>query len=178
MASTDLLEQKLGSDFDALDANGDGFLSPEDLTQRVEATRIALGDMADPSKYGALHAATMQWWDQMSGISGAVPGQRVSRTEYISAHIEADQTTMNAALIPFVDALFDYVDIDGSQQLTREEFIAFASAWNIQDPEAAFDALDADGSGSLTKQEFQKFMQDFYTSTDPNARGNNLNGPM
>ncbi|GAA2682961.1 MULTISPECIES: EF-hand domain-containing protein [Actinosynnema] len=174
----DLLAQKLGSDFDALDANGDGFLSPEDLTQRVEATRIALGDMADPSKYGALQSATMRWWDQMSGMSGAVPGQRVSREEYISAHVEADRDVMDAVLIEFVDALFDYVDLDGNQQLTAEEFHAFASAWGIEDPQGAFDALDADGSGSLTKQEFQGFVRDFYTSTDPNARGNNLMGPM
>jgi Ca2+-binding EF-hand superfamily protein len=178
VAHNDLLERKLGSDFDALDANGDGVLNRQDLVSRVEATRAALGPLADQSKYAALERATLQWWDRFAKSTGKARDQEVNREEYIRAYQELDSATVNAAVIPFVDALYDYVDIDGNQRLTREEFLAIARAWNLQDPEASFSSLDEDGSGELSKQEFQKFMQDFYTSTDPNARGNNLNGPI
>ncbi|GAA3893728.1 hypothetical protein GCM10022243_68220 [Saccharothrix violaceirubra] len=173
----DILSRKWSLDFDALDYDGDGLLSRADMEGLVESTRVAFGPEGDPVKFAEFRSASLRWWDRFLAPADGDRDGYVTRDEYVAAYREVDLATMSAALIAFVDAIFDFVDTDADGRIGIGEFAALQRAWNAsrEDAMTVFESLDVDGSGHLSRGELHMYVQQYYTSPDPDALGNNLN---
>ncbi|BAY49440.1 calcium-binding EF-hand-containing protein [Scytonema sp. HK-05] len=75
-------------------------------------------------------------------------------------------------------ALFSICDRDNDGSLEQSEFAKFHEAFGCTpaNSQLAFKHLDADGDGTLTVEELLNAWHEYYTSNDPQARGNWLYG--
>jgi Ca2+-binding EF-hand superfamily protein len=76
------------------------------------------------------------------------------------------------------NALFDVIDTDGDNEITRQEFGRYLKAWDVTDPAAmeTCTALDTDGDGAISRQELVRAVREFFLSNDIEAPGSALFG--
>jgi len=79
-----------------------------------------------------------------------------------------------------LDRKFDICDRDDNGFLEQSEFAKFHQAFGCKsaNSQLAFQKLDSNGDGQLTVDELVIAWQEYYTSNDPNARGNWLYGDV
>ncbi|GAA3499151.1 hypothetical protein GCM10019016_103070 [Streptomyces prasinosporus] len=71
-------------------------------------------------------------------------------------------------------AVFDVVDGDGANEITKDEFARFPRDVRKSDaPDAmdVFTGLDTDGDGAISRHEFPRAIRECWLSDDPDAPG-------
>ena len=177
-----LRETNAGAVFDSSDADHDGYLDQEDM--RVTGARLCdlLGlGMTAPQREQINAAFTTVWQNAAAAIDGDGDG-RISRDEYIRYAFAADldRTTFIAAVVwPITDALWDALDPEQDDHLTRREYLRLWAAYGVDGTAArqAFRMLDADRDGRLSKDDFAQAIYDFFYSDDPGRAGVPILGP-
>jgi Ca2+-binding EF-hand superfamily protein len=165
--ASEFQRKKIAGVFDAMDADGDGFLEKEDfaaLTARWTATRSA-GDEVRLAK------VMMGWWDTLLAASDLDRDDRVTLDEVLLVVDRLD--TMPEAVTGTAEAMFEATDEDGDGRISAEEYHRLIEAWSGQetDTDAVFPLLDRDGDGHLSKEEFVRLWREFWAGDDPDAPG-------
>ncbi|WP_201440413.1 EF-hand domain-containing protein [Saccharothrix sp. 6-C] len=179
--TSSMMDRKFDSLFDWFDQNRDGHLTHDDL----EATATVFSQVAPPEDHAnitAIHDAFEQWWQLLLRHSDTDGDGRVSRDEFIAV-MKTDVTApehFESAVMAIADAILDAFDTDGDGVLSRAEYLRLYGALGVarQHTEEAFTRLDRDGSGTISYEEYRQAIVDFYLSTDPEAPGNYLLGPV
>ncbi|MET9805018.1 EF-hand domain-containing protein [Streptomyces halstedii] len=173
--------QKFGTLFTWFDQDGDGQLTHEDMrgTAAAFAEVAAWGDEAD---LAAMRDAFGRWWRLLLTHGDADGDGRVSRQEFITV-MEREVTSpehFEGAVMAIIDALMNALDTDRDGVLSRDEYVRMYDALGIppQRSGEAFTRLDLDGNGVISREEFRSAVSDFYLSTDPDAPGSHLLGPV
>lgn len=114
------------------------------------------------------------YWLELLRHSG-VDGDRLAKDQYVIANRLAvvDTSRLNVAE-GGGHAIFDVIDVDGDNEIGKDEFIRFLrDVWRSEAPEAldAFDRLDTDGDGAVSRHEFIRAVREHYLSNDPEAPG-------
>ncbi|MGF1495663.1 MAG: EF-hand domain-containing protein [Elainellaceae cyanobacterium] len=83
-------------------------------------------------------------------------------------------------IVGLAESVFNVVDVDDSGHLSKEEWATLFRVYNIPViyVDETFDKIDRNQDGALTKDEVLSMIQDFYYSTDPNAIGSYMFGPI
>ncbi|SDC16167.1 EF-hand domain-containing protein [Streptomyces prasinopilosus] len=71
-------------------------------------------------------------------------------------------------------AIFDIIDTDGDNEISKDEFARFLrDVWRSDSPGAmdVFAKLDTDGDGAISRHEFIRAIREFYLPNDPDAPG-------
>nr|WSW42572.1 EF-hand domain-containing protein [Streptomyces sp. NBC_01001] len=122
------------------------------------------------------------WWQLLLKHGDSNNDGQVSRDEFITV-MEANVTSpehFEGAILAIADALMQALDTDGDGVLNRTEYVRLYDELGVPPvhSEEAFKRLDRDGNGTISHDEWRTAISEFYLSTDPNAPGNWLLGPV
>ncbi|MEU7892032.1 EF-hand domain-containing protein [Nonomuraea sp. NPDC049152] len=147
--------------------NHDGHLDRDDLFVVGVSVCDRLG-IPDPSpQREAVIAAYTGVWEHVAAVIGTDDEGRISREAYIrhATSRAIDKVAFVAGVAwPIGDALWDALDADGDEQLTRAEYLRLWAAYDVEGRAAreAFECFDANLDGRLSKDEFAQAIYDHY----------------
>ncbi|MEU5695073.1 EF-hand domain-containing protein [Actinosynnema sp. NPDC020468] len=182
MSANQVLRQKYASTFDNFDVNGSGTVDAGDLEGLIDRVVEQFGIEADGSRHQAFAASAREVWARLTREVGRLRGggevESIDRDEYLRLLETAPDDVVEAIFDPYVDGLFALADVDGDGRITEEEFNAHQLGWGLSPEQVrgSFQELDTDRDGTLSRAEYTKYVHQFFTSGDPNARANALSG--
>ncbi|MEV0588720.1 EF-hand domain-containing protein [Nonomuraea sp. NPDC050310] len=156
-----------GHAFDSSDMDGDGYLDHRDMEVVAVSVSDRLGLAEDSARREAVITAYAYAWRNAVELIGTDERGRISREAYIR-HVTSrvlDRIDFTARIVwPIGDALWDALDTDGDEQLTRAEYLRLWGAYDVagRAARAAFERLDSNRDGRLSKDEFAQAIYDFY----------------
>ncbi|MFF9378637.1 EF-hand domain-containing protein [Streptomyces griseoluteus] len=170
----DIVSVKLERTFDAFDANKDGYLDWSDYQQLADRYIKAYELDKNDRRARAIVAFTQMSWLELLRHSGA-DTDRLTKEQFVTASRLAalDTSRLNVAE-GNAHAIFDVIDVDGDNEIGRDEFTRFLrDVWRSEARDAmeTFHKLDTDGDGAVSRQEFIRAMREYYFSNDPDAPG-------
>ncbi|MEU5098726.1 EF-hand domain-containing protein [Streptomyces sp. NPDC020996] len=173
-AAQDIMTVKLERTFDAMDANHDGYLDWTDyqkLADRyIQAYRLDRNDR----RARALQTFCQIYWLELLRHAG-VDGDRLTKDQFVTANRLAviDTSRLNVTE-GGGHAIFDIIDADGDNEISKAEFARFLKdVWKTDAPDAMdmFTRMDTDGDGAIGRYEFIRIMREYFLSNDPDAPG-------
>ncbi|MFJ3660876.1 EF-hand domain-containing protein [Streptomyces sp. NPDC090119] len=177
----DVISVKLERSFDAYDANKDGYLDWSDYEQLGERYIKAYGLDKNDRRARAIVAFNQMSWLELLRHSG-VDTTRLTKEQYVTANrLAAIDTSRLNVTEGGGHAIFDVIDVDGDNEISRAEFERFLrEVWRSEAPDAmdAFSRLDTDGDGSISRQEFIRAIREYHFSSDPEAPGSLFYGQV
>jgi Ca2+-binding EF-hand superfamily protein len=165
--------EKLGKLFEALDADGDGYLEWGDYHRLAGRYASGYGLSDDDRRIRALTVCYQMLWHELLRHA-QIDGTRLGRDQFVIALRCAMVDTSRFNLMEGVPhAVFDVIDADGAHTIGREDYARLLKVLDLTAPGAMdrFMLLDADGDGRVSRQEFIRSVREFLLSGDPDAPG-------
>ncbi|MFF8271402.1 EF-hand domain-containing protein [Streptomyces sp. NPDC016562] len=170
--ATDPITMKLDQLFAATDTDSDGYVDWSDYQRLVDRYLSTYKiDKRDRRAQALLISYQMQWAELLRHANGA---DRLSKEQFQTASRAASVDTSRFNMVEGVaHAIFDIMDTDGDNTISKSEFAQYLKVWNIIDPGAldTFVYLDTDGDGEISRQEFLRAVREFFYSPDLEAPG-------
>ncbi|MEU8819687.1 EF-hand domain-containing protein [Actinoplanes sp. NPDC048796] len=163
----DPLAVKLGHLFKASDTDGDGFVDWSDYERLTGRYLNGYGIPAEDRRAHALRAAYQTYWSELLRHVNGV--DRLSQEQFVAANRAAGADRSQFAMAEVVpQAIFDVMDTDADDAISKPEYKVFLEAWGVSDLEAlnVFLELDTDDDGRISRGEFIGAIRDFFTSPE------------
>ncbi|MGW3357999.1 EF-hand domain-containing protein [Streptomyces bungoensis] len=175
----DVITTKLERNFDVMDANHDGYLDWTDYQKLADRYVQAYGLAKDDRRARALQTFCQIYWLELLRHAG-VDGDRLTKDQFVIANRLAvvDTSRLNVTE-GGGHAIFDVIDVDGDNEISKDEFARFLrDVWKSDAPDAmeSFTRLDTDGDGAVSRYEFIRAVREHFLSNDPEAPGSLLFG--
>ena len=174
-----LLERKIATLFTRLDIDGNGSLDQADLGRWAD--KLIAARNLDAEGESQLRARLDFLWTAFfapadTDNSGSVDLAKM--TVYIKGMV-ADETKRQdlKSLLP---QIFDAIDSDKSGSLSKEKYVRFFKALNVDNEALAnqvFESIDSNGDGSVSKEDFAEFGKNFFSCAE-NDPASLLFGPL
>jgi Ca2+-binding EF-hand superfamily protein len=180
---TELQERKFEKIFQYIDVNSNGTLEFVDLLAYAARVMSAF-EVAPTSPKGQRLVDGLQlFWEVLLSSLDIDGDRKISPEEWrggMAAAFLDDAGGFDRALRPGIIAAAAVTDTDDDGVVSRAEFIksGLALGVSLEEKEAAFDHMDVDGSGVLSVDEIVEAAREFFTSADPEVRGNWMFGPL
>ncbi|WP_329012343.1 EF-hand domain-containing protein [Streptomyces sp. NBC_00690] len=173
-AAPDIITTKLERSFAALDTNHDGHLDWPDYQRLADRYLSAYHLDPDDRRARALHAFFLSYWLELLRHAD-VQEDWLSRDQYVAAVrlASADASRLNVA-DGLGHVLFDVIDVNGDNEISREEFTRFLTdVWALEEADAlkAFRTLDTSSDDTVSRPEFLKAIREYFLLSDPDAPG-------
>ncbi|MET0136531.1 MAG: EF-hand domain-containing protein [Kibdelosporangium sp.] len=172
--ASDLQRRKVAGVFEAMDANGDGFLDESDFSALADRWTAVRG----PGDHERLRATMLGWWATLLAASDQDRDNKVTLDEVL---LVVDRLpTMPAAVTATADAMFEAIDEDRDGMISSGEYRRLIEVWNgrATDTDVTFPMLDGDGDGKLSRAEFTELWLEFWAGDDAAAPGTFVFGPL
>jgi Ca2+-binding EF-hand superfamily protein len=169
--ASEFQRQKINGVFQAMDADGDGFLDESDFRALTDRWLEVRG--GDPGSTGhlTLTSIMMGWWTTLHAAADQDRDDRVTLDEVL---LVVDLLVdMEGAVTRTADAMFDAVDENGDGHVSANEYRCMIEAWRggATDTDTVFHLLDLDGDGYLSRAEFRQLWTEFWTGDNQDAPG-------
>jgi Ca2+-binding EF-hand superfamily protein len=180
--TTELQILKLDRAFDQLDVSNNGQLDRDDLVGLGSRMLLGFGQSPTSVKGKEVLEGFDTFWDRLAADASVERDGALSPAEFreamIAAYIEGDN--FDASFRPVAQAVARLTDTDNDGRLGPVEFRTMQVAFGTPGPDidAAFAVLDRARRGHLSVDELVEAAREYYTSPDPDARGNHLFGPL
>ncbi|GHG96404.1 EF-hand domain-containing protein [Streptomyces rubradiris] len=173
-AAQDIITVKLERTFDQMDANKDGYLDWTDYQKLADRYIQGYGLSRDDRRARALQTFCQIYWLELLRHAGA-DGDRLTKEQFVLANRLAviDTSRLNVTE-GGGHAIFDIVDADGDNEISRDEFARLTrDVWRDHSPATMdlFFRLDTDGDGAISRHEFIRAVREHFLSNDPDAPG-------
>ncbi|MFJ8490478.1 EF-hand domain-containing protein [Streptomyces sp. NPDC094038] len=170
----DLITTKLERTFDTMDANHDGYLDWSDYQKLAERYIQAYKLDKNDRRARALQTFCQIYWLELLRHAG-VDGDRLTKDQFVTANRLAviDTSRLNVTE-GGGHAIFDVIDVNGDNEISKDEFARFLrDVWKSDAPDAMdmFAKLDTDGDGAISRHEFIRAVREHFLSNDPDAPG-------
>lgn len=176
-----MTDQKFSLLFGWFDQDQDGQLTEQDL-QATAAVFAQVAPEQDLANRTAIHTAFGQWWQLLLKHADTDGDGQVSRAEFSAAMADSVTAPANfeSAVMAIADAVIAAADTNVDGVLSRAEYVALYRALGVPEELSgpAFERVDRNGDGVISRDEYRAAIVEFYLSTDPNAPGNYLLGPV
>lgn len=177
----DVISTKFARHFDALDADQDGQVNWAEYQKFAERYLDAYRIERNDRRAQALLAASQMQWMELLRHAGA-DSDRLTKEQFVTASRSAayDTSRLNVAE-GGAHAIFDLIDVDGDNTISRDEFARLLrDVWRSEAPDAmeSFERLDTDGDGEISRQEFIRAFREYHLSSDPQAPGSLFYGQI
>ncbi|MET1075712.1 MAG: EF-hand domain-containing protein [Umezawaea sp.] len=175
--AADPISVKLDHLFSTTDTDGDGYVDWSDYERIVDGCLTGYRIDRNDRRAHALRAAYQMYWMEM--LRHAHGSDRLDKEQFQQANRAASMDTSRFNMVEGVPhALFDVMDTDGDNTISKAEFQRFLKVRDISDPGAmdTFTELDTDGDGEISRQEFIRAVREFFYSPDLDAPGSLLFG--
>lgn len=146
---------ELHETFDALDLDGDGTLSVQEL---VKVFQDHKEDFEVINKKAAL-AKAASFLDQFQQRDG----EDFTQDDFVDVHILSELLKQSKGEISEVKTLFQLIDVDGDGKVTPNELAAFLADFDAPDAVEIFHEADSNGDGVLEFDEFLTAMKGYMT---------------
>lgn len=177
---SELQKKKISRLFRVFDANGDGYVEAADaerVARRIAKIRGWSEDSEEYAELEALYDEGVQMLESQFDDQG-----RVDLDGYLRFHDQILNIpgAYHQTVGQLADFIFQVLDADGDGRISLDEVEQFYRAYSIDEELAptAFEKLDVDADGFLSEDEIRDAVAQFYFSSDPDARGNWLLGPL
>ncbi|GIF19992.1 Ca2+-binding EF-hand superfamily protein [Actinoplanes tereljensis] len=168
----DPIAVKLGYLFGASDTDQDGFVDWSDYERLISRYLNGYGIPAADRRADALRAAYQKyWWELLRQVDGV---DRLSEEQFVVANKAAGADRSQFTMADAVPrAIFDVMDTDADDAISKPEYKVFLEAWGVSDLEAlnVFLELDTDDDGRISRGEFISAIRDFFTSPELDSPG-------
>ncbi|MFF5638737.1 EF-hand domain-containing protein [Streptomyces sp. NPDC012825] len=171
-ATADPITTKLDHLFSATDNDNDGYVEWADYQRLIDRYLSAYKIDKNDRRAHALTAAYQMYWMEL--LRHADGNNRLNKEQYHHANRAASVDTSRFNMVEGVPhAIFDVMDTDGDNTISKEEFKQFLDVWGISAPDAmdTFAQLDTDGDGSISRHEYIRAVREFFYSPDLDAAG-------
>ncbi|OKJ09166.1 calcium-binding protein [Kitasatospora sp. CB01950] len=173
--------QKFSMLFHWFDQGGDNMLTHDDFLAMGELF-ATLAQPGDHENAAAMKKAFEEWWRVLLEHGDANGDGQIDHEEFL-ALMKATVTApehFEKAVLAIADALMRALDTNHDGVLSKDEYVRMYDALGIPPEHSgdAFQRLDLDGNGVLSHDEFRSAITEFYLSSDENAPGNWLIGPI
>ena len=167
--ASEFQRRKILGVFDAMDAEGRGFLIERDFAALAGRWAALRGLPPGSERSARLTAIMTGWWQSLS--SAARDPLRVFLDDVLT--VVDLLPGMADAVSATADAMFEAVDENADGRISRAEYRQLIEAWNgvPTDTDEVFDLLDLDGDGHLAREEFRRLWTQFWAGDDPAAPG-------
>ncbi|MFH8800865.1 EF-hand domain-containing protein [Streptomyces sp. NPDC017936] len=170
----DVITVKLERTFDSMDADHDGYLDRTDYQKLADRYIEAFRIPRDDRRARALLTFCQIYWLELLRHAG-VDGGRLTKDQFVTANRLAviDTSRLNVTE-GGGHAIFDVIDTDGDNEISKDEFARFLrDVWKSDAPDAmdSFTKLDTDGDGAISRHEFIRAVREHFLSNDPDAPG-------
>jgi Ca2+-binding EF-hand superfamily protein len=180
----ELQERKFAHLFALLDVDDDGTIDRMDYTASADRLVTAFGYAPGSPESELVRNRYNRLWETVTLPMDTDGDERVDVTEYSSGmerFVNTPDEGYRTHIAPIADAFYDLMDVDGDGRITRTEYVRMAaSAFRLSEDagSAAFDHLDLDGNGWLDRDELHAANEQFFRSSEENAKGNWIFGPI
>ncbi|MBW8482497.1 EF-hand domain-containing protein [Actinomadura parmotrematis] len=176
--ASDFQYSKIALVFAAMDRDGDGYLTEADFATLAARWTALRGAPPGTPEHARLHAVMTGWWDTLAATADTRHPGRVSPADVL--RVVDHLAEMPDAVAATAEAMFEAVDENGDDRVSRAEYRRLIEAWNGRptDTDATFDRLDLDGDGHLSRAEFTLLWAQFWAGDDPAAPGTWVFGPL
>lgn len=167
--ASEFQRRKVVGVFDAMDGDGRGFLIERDFEALAARWTTLRGLAPGSEEYTRLRAIMLGWWASLS--SAAEDGDRVTLDDVLTV---VDQLpTMTDAVTGTADAMFEAIDENADDRISRAEYRQLIEAWTGQetDTDKVFPLLDLDADGHISREEFRRLWTQFWAGDDPESPG-------
>ncbi|GLW99414.1 EF-hand domain-containing protein [Microtetraspora sp. NBRC 16547] len=170
--SADPIGQKMSSLFEATDTNHDGYIEWADYQLLID--RYISGYRMDRNdrRAQALTVAYMMLWQEL--LRHGNGEHRLDKGQFVNAIRAASIDTSRFNMVEAMPhAVFDIIDADGVNTISKDEFAQLLKVLDFATPDAMdrFMILDTDGDGQVSRQEFIRSVREFLYSGDLSAPG-------
>ena len=167
--ASEFQRRKIRGVFNAMDVDGRGFLIECDFVALASRWTTLRGLAPDSEQFGRLNAIMIGWWRSLS--AAAVDPRRVFIDD-VMAVVDL-LPGMTDAVVATADAMFEAVDENSDDMISRAEYRQLIEAWNGRstDTDEIFDLLDLNGDGHISREEFRQLWTQFWAGDDPTAPG-------
>ncbi|MFE3329109.1 EF-hand domain-containing protein [Streptomyces sp. NPDC059176] len=170
----DVITTKLERMFDSMDANRDGYVDWTDYQKLgdryIQAYRLG----KDDRRARAIQAFCQIYFLELLRHAGVDTG-RLTKEQFVTANRLAVIDTSRLSVVEGGGhAIFDVIDVDGDNEIGKDEFALFLrEVWKSDAPDAmdVFAMLDTDGDGAISRHEFIRAVREYYLSSDPEVPG-------
>ncbi|MEV7770198.1 EF-hand domain-containing protein [Kitasatospora sp. NPDC086791] len=173
-ATQDVITVKLERTFEAMDANSDGYVDWSDYQQLADRYIQAYKLGKEDRRARALHSFFQTYWLEILRHAG-VQQDRLTKEQFVMANRLASVDTSRLNLADGAGhVVFDVIDVNGDNEISKEEFARFLKdVWRTDAPDAmdTFIKLDTDGDGAISRQEFVRAVREHFLSNNPDAPG-------
>ncbi|MBB0246199.1 EF-hand domain-containing protein [Streptomyces alkaliphilus] len=177
----DIIALKLEREFDAMDANQDGYLDWSDYQQLADRYIRAYGLDKEDRRARALQSFHQIYWLELLRHAG-VDSDRLTKDQFVMANrLAAIDTSRLNVTEGGGHTIFDVLDVDGDNEISKDEFVRFVRdvrKGNAPEAMEAFTRLDMDGDGMISRMEFIRAIREHYLSQDPDAPGSMFFGRL
>ncbi len=162
--ASDFQRSKVAGVFDAMDVDGDGYLTEADF-QALTARWLAIRDEGDHARLAEI---MMGWWATLRDAAGT---DQVGIDDVLAVVDRLGE--MPDAVAGTAEAMFEAVDENGDGHISPYEYRRLVEAWTGRrtDTDEAFRLLDLDQDGHLSRTEFIGHWTEFWAGDDPEAPG-------
>jgi hypothetical protein len=157
------------------DLTKDGLVREEDLQTFGKAIAAKMNVKPGSDSYKKVTDGTNSYWAAFAPASDVNGDGSVTCDEFLAALAKVlDLPNGKQILGHLSTAMFDAMDVNSNGTLSKEEYTNFVTAGGVGTEAAhkAFQQLDLDGSGVIARDEFAHCIWEYWTSSDPKARGN------
>jgi hypothetical protein len=167
--ASEFQRRKILSVFEAMDADGRGFLTEDDFAALAARWTTLRGLTPESEQFGQLDAIMTGWWHSLSAAA------RDPRRVYLDDVLTVVDLLpgMADAVTATADAMFEAVDENSDQRISRAEYRQLIEAWNgrATDTDETFALMDPDGDGFISREEFRRLWTQFWAGDDPASPG-------
>ncbi|MDI5968799.1 EF-hand domain-containing protein [Streptomyces sp. SL13] len=159
--------------FALLDADGNGYLEPDDFELMASRVNEAAPGTGTASQRAML-AAFRRYWSTLAGELDADHDGRISFDEYAACVLAPER--FNGAIGDFADALASLGDPDGDGLIERPLFVALMTAIGFQlaNIHTLFDAFGPDASDRITVAVWAHGIKEYYSPDKAGIPGDHL----
>eukprot|EP01124_Arcella_intermedia_P013492 TRINITY_DN198_c0_g1_i1.p1 TRINITY_DN198_c0_g1~~TRINITY_DN198_c0_g1_i1.p1 ORF type:complete len:180 (-),score=47.70 TRINITY_DN198_c0_g1_i1:58-597(-) len=176
--SLEFFKKKWATSLNYYDFNGDGNLSKDDANSFVDQFNKQFKGTEELKK--EFNDTFHKLYDSLLALDtngdGKVDAEEVFR--WVEDNM-IKQNKTEEIVIAYAHIILKIMDLNGDGKVSKEEYLAYAGLnprKPVKNPEGCFSKLDINGDGFLTIDELYILFREYYTSPDPNARGNFLYG--
>ncbi len=175
--ASEFQRRKVAAVFDAMDADGNGYLEEQDFEALTERWVSIRGWEPSSAGYERMRAIMMGWWEAIRTLSDADQDGMVSLDELMRVVDQLD--AMDAEVLATADAMFEAIDESGDGRISVAEHKQVVKAWKGSDDgvDEVFPRLDLDGDGTISQAEFRELWSDFWRGDDDTQPGQWVFGP-
>ena len=177
---SDLPEKNVGSVFDLIDADRDGYITEDDMPATGRRALDELGITGGPQR-AEIMAMYQPIWEQLRADCDSNGDGRITRQEFTEAFAAGSgdpRAYFQRLLGPIVGRMAQAMDRDGDGFIDADEYAGLWAPQGLDEDviRAGFGRLDADADGKVSTAEFADAIAQMFLSQDPADPGTAVMG--